>query len=120
MGLNKLEARIIGRIAKGHSEIDLNNYENINYEGVSVNVASLSAILRLADECDVSKDRESKLSPIDIDDKTIEKHYLKHELINDVCFDYDNETICISCTIENEEDFKPISDVQKLIEDKLD
>ena len=120
LGLNKLEARIIGQIAKGHREIELNKYSNINYKGISINISSLSAIVRLADECDVSKDRESKLSPIDIDDETLEKHYLKHELINHVWFDHKNETIFISCTIKNEEDFKPIIEVQNEIKNKLD
>lgn len=119
LGINKLEARIIGQIAKGHREIDLNNYRKINYNGTTINIASLSAILRLADECDVSKDRESKLSPIDIDDETHEKHYLKHELINHVWFDHKNEIIFISCLIENEEDFKPITEVQNEITNKL-
>ena len=120
LGLNKLEARIIGQIAKGHREIDLSKYKNINYNGISINVAILAAILRLADECDVSKDRESQLSPIDIDEETREEHYMKHGLINHVWYDHENETIFISCTIKNEEDFEPILEVQNEIKVKLD
>lgn len=119
LGLNKLEARIIGQIAKGHRETELCNYKDINYNGKSIKIASLAAILRLADECDVSKERESKLSPIDIDDKTHEKHYLKHELVHHVWFNHEKGIIFISCLIENEDDYKPIKGVQDDIKDKL-
>lgn len=59
LGINKLEAKIIGQIAKGHREVDLNNLEDINYKGISIKISTLASILRLADECDVSKERES-------------------------------------------------------------
>ena len=119
LGLNKLEAKIIGQIAKGHRKINLKDYNIINYNGKSINVAGLAAILRLADECDVSKERESKLSPIDIDEKTREKHYLKHELVNHVWFDHEKGIIYISCIIENEEDYQHVNEVFDEITNKL-
>ena len=119
LGLNKLEAKIIGQIAKGHRKINLKDYKIINYNGKSINVAGLAAILRLSDECDVSKERESKLSPIDIDEKTREKHYLKHEIVNHVWFDHEKGIIYISCIIENEEDYEPVNEVFNEISNKL-
>lgn len=119
LGLTKLEAKIIGQIAKGHRVIELSSFDDINYEGVNINIANLAAILRLADECDVSKDRESKLSLIDVDVKTRKEHYRKHEIVDHVWFDYENEVIFISCIIETEDDYEPLNNVKEEIEKKL-
>lgn len=120
LGITKLEAIIIGQIAKGHRIIELDSYKNINYNGINVHIANLAAILRLADECDVSKDRESQLSPIDIDDETREEHYRKHKLVDHIWFDHENKIIFISCNVENEDDFKTLNKVKREIERKLE
>jgi len=120
LGLSKLEAKIIGQIAKGHRKIELNSYEDMNYNGVNIPIANLAAILRLADECDVSKDRESKLSSIDVDEKIRKEHYRKHEIVNHVWFDHEPRIIYISCIIENESDYESLNEVKKEIEIKLD
>ena len=120
LGFTKLEAKIIGQIAKGHREIKLSTYDNINYNGININIASLAAILRLADECDVSKDRESTLSSIDVDINTRNEFYRKHELVNHVWFDHENGIIYISCIIENEHDYDPLNKVKDEIEKKLE
>ena len=119
LGITKLEAKIIGQIAKGHRLIELSNFEDINYDGVNINIARLAAILRLSDECDVSKDRESSLSPIDVDVKTRKEYYRKHDLVDHVWFDHENGIIFISCMIENKDDYEPLNKVKEEIETKL-
>ena len=119
LGINKLEAKIIGQIAKGHRKVDLNNLEDINYNGISIKISTLASIVRLADECDVSKERESALSDIDIDEEIRRKYYKKIKLVNHVWFDYDEGIIYVSCTCENEEDIDLVNEVTDEINEKL-
>lgn len=119
LGINKLEAKIIGQIAKGHRKVELNNLEDINYNGISIKTSALASILRLADECDVSKERESSLSDIDIDEKTRRKYYEKIKLVNHVWFDYDKGIIYVSCICENKEDIDLVNEVIDEINEKL-
>lgn len=69
LGLNWHEAEIIGKIAKGHRQINLHEVEDDNYKGSNIRISLLSSILRLADECHVDETRESVLSKIGIDKK---------------------------------------------------
>lgn len=119
LGINKLEAKIIGQIAKGHRTVDLNNLEDINYNGISIKISCFASILRLADECDVSKERESSLSDIDIDEETRKNYYKKIKLVNHVWFDYDEGIIYVSCTCENKEDIYLVNEVTDEIKEKL-
>ena len=91
LGLNWHEAEIIGKIAKGHRQIKLNELEDDNYKGSHIRISFLSSILRLADECHVDETRESALSKIGIDKKTIHDYYNSHEKIDYVEIDYENE-----------------------------
>ncbi len=62
--LNEHEARIIGRIARGHRVDDLRGslFERRIYGAdVHIDVRFLSAILRLADECDITHNRVPEL-----------------------------------------------------------
>ena len=120
LGLNKLEAKIIGKIAKCHRKTKLNEMENVMYNGKSIDIAVLGAIVRLSDECDVSKDRESSLSSEGIDEDILEEHYSIHDLVNDVWIDHESQTIYLSCIVENEKELKPIKKRQKEIQEKLD
>lgn len=120
LGLNWHEAEIIGKIAKGHRQIDLHKVEDDDYEGSNIRVSFLSAILRLADECHVDKTRESALSKIGIDKRTIHKFYNSHEKIDHVRFDYDEGNILISCKLMNREDLSSIDDIKSKIQKELD
>ena len=120
LGLNKLEAKIIGKIAKSHRRIKLNELEKIMYKGKLLDISVLGAIVRLADECDISKNRETPLSSEGIDEDTIEKHYSIHDFVNEVWIDHENQTIYLSCIIENEKEYKPIVEKQKEIQNKLE
>lgn len=76
------EARIIGRIARGHRVEDLRSAlfdRQIYSADVHVDVRFLAAILRLADECDITHNRVPELiyyslSPRD----SSEEHFRKH------------------------------------------
>jgi hypothetical protein len=58
--LSEHEARIIGRISKGHRKVDLNakEYDDIIFgQSIRIRTRFLSALLRIADECDVTHSR---------------------------------------------------------------
>ena len=92
LNIDDFEADIIGKITKGHREVDLGEYKD-THSKTKIRLSSLSAILRLADECDVSHNRESLLSEEGVDDETKEKHYQIHKLVKTPVFDYENQTI---------------------------
>ena len=120
LGLTKLEAKIIGKIAKSHRKINLNKIEKVMYNGKLLDIAALGAIVRLADECDISKNRETTLSSEGIDDDTFEKHYSIHDFVNEVWVDHEDQTIYLSCIVENEKELEPIIKRQNEIKKKLD
>lgn len=119
LGLNWHEAEIIGKIAKGHRKIDLHDVVDDDYEGSNIRISFLSAILRLADECHVDKTRESALSKIGIDKKTIHDFYNSHEKIDYVRFDFEEGNILISCELKNRDDLNLINKVKSKIQDEL-
>ena len=119
LGLNKLEAKIIGKIAKCHRKIKLDNLEKIMYNGKLLDIAALGSIVRLADECDISKDRETPLSSEGIDEDTKDEYYSVHNYVNDVWINHENQTIYLSCIVENKKDFDPIIQRQNEIQEKL-
>lgn len=120
LGLNWHEAEIIGKIAKGHRKIDLHDVVDDDYEGSNIRISFLSAILRLADECHVDKTRESALSEIGIDKKTIHDFYNSHEKIDYVRFDFEEGNILISCELKNRNDLNLINGIKSKIQDELD
>ena len=120
LGLNWHEAEIIGKIAKGHRKIDLHDVVDDDYEGSNIRISFLSAILRLADECHVDKTRESALSKIGIDKKTIHDFYNSHEKIDYVRFDFEEGNILISCELKNRDDLNLINEIKSKIQDELD
>lgn len=120
LGLGWHEAVIIGKIAKGHRQIDLHNVDDENYKGSIIRVSFLSAVLRLADECHVDESRESSLSKFGIDKKIIHDFYLSHEKIDHVGFDFENENILISCKIENKDDLNKLIKIKSKIQEELD
>lgn len=119
LGLNWHEAEIIGKIAKGHRQIKLNELEDDNYKGSHIRISFLSSILRLADECHVDETRESALSKIGIDKKTIHDYYNSHEKIDYVEIDYENESILIDCKIDNRSDLKELNEIKNKIQSEL-
>lgn len=119
LNLDDFEADIIGNICKGHRQVDLGKYEDIHSK-TKVRLASLSAILRLADECDVSHNRETTLSQEGVDEETIEEHYRIHELVRTPVFDHENRVVKIVGIGHVEKDKNLLIECKDKIQSKLD
>lgn len=64
LGLSEQEAAIIGRISRGHRKEDLDGPlfdERVIGANIHINVRFLAAVLRLADECDITANRVPEL-----------------------------------------------------------
>lgn len=112
LNIDDFEADIIGNICKGHRQVDLEKYSD-TYSKTKIRLSSLSAILRLADECDVAYNRESMLSEEGVNDETKEEHYRIHKLVRTPVFDHENQTIKLVSIAYNDKD-------KKLLDEKID
>ncbi len=117
--LDDFEADIIGKICKGHRQVDLGKYEDVHSK-TNVRLASLSAILRLADECDVSYNRETTLSQEGVDGEILEEHYRIHELVKTPVFDHENRVVNIVAISHVDKDKDLLIGRKKKIQDELD
>lgn len=117
LNIDDFEADIIGNICKGHREVELGEYKD-TYSKTKIRLSSLSAILRLADECDVAYNRESMLSEEGVDDETKEEHYQIHKLVRTPVFD--DEIIKLVSIAYNDKDKKLLERKRKEIQDELD
>ena len=113
-----LEAKAIGKIAKGHRNIDLSKYETILSDS-EIRIRSLAAILRLADECDVAQNRESILSQEGIDAKTKEEHFRRHKLIKKVFVSHEKNKLILNCYIYENDDIKILLSTKNKIQKEL-
>lgn len=118
LNINEFEAKAIGDICKGHRQTDLNKLEDI-YSNQNIRVNSLAAILRLADECDISEARESCLSSEGIDSSTKKQHYRILEIVKTVHINHENKNIIIIAKIEKESDEKLLIERKNKILDEL-
>ena len=119
LNLDDFEADIIGNICKGHRQVDLGKYEDVHSK-TKVRLASLSAILRLADECDVSHNRETTLSQEGVDEETLEEHYKIHELVRTPVFDHENKIVKIVAIGHVDKDKSLLIRCRNNIQSKLD
>jgi hypothetical protein len=82
LGLDLHEAEIIGRIARGHRVEDLNSSlfdEQVFSSNIHVDIRFLSAVLRIADECDISYNRVPELIYYSLNPKEAsEEHFKEH------------------------------------------
>lgn len=119
LGLDDFEAGIIGKICKGHRQVDLGEYDD-TYSKTKVRLSSLSAILRLADELDVTYKRENILSEEGVDEETKKQHYRIHRLVRKSVFDYENQIISIISIAYIDNDKKTLNNLKKKIQGELD
>lgn len=119
LNLDDFEADIIGKICKGHRQVDLAEYSD-TYSKTKVRLSSLSAILRLADELDVTYKRENILSEEGIDEETKEEHYKIHKLVRTPIFDYENQIINIISIAYVDKDKKLLNGDKNKIQGELD
>ena len=103
-------ALAIARLCNGHRVADLFDLENypVDYEirdGVTVNLAGLAALLRLADELDIASDRNpdiiyaEKLMKNNNERSLVE--FARHEAIHNVLFQADTHTITVCAQSED-------------------
>ena len=118
LGLNYVESNIIGNICRGHRKIELDSLSDSNLNN-TVRVKSLAAILRLADECDITTKRESQLSIDGIDEDTLNTHYHIHNLVQEIKIDYESNNIEISSIIDKDKDEEILNEKHNKITNEL-
>ena len=118
LNIDDFEADIIGNISKGHRKVDLGEYQD-TYSKTKIRVSTLSAILRLGDECDVSHNREGILSEEGVGDETKEEHYRIHKLVRTPVFDYENQTIKLVSIAYNDKDKELLEEKREKIQGEL-
>lgn len=95
------QAYIVGKICKGHRNIDLSEFEtNFAYKDNPINIALLSSLLRIADELDLTFERIPMIygkSDIPLD-KIAELHFKKHLSISGVLKDQ-KDPLTIKCSV---------------------
>jgi hypothetical protein len=88
LGLNANQARIIGRISRGHRVEDLrsNLFDRQIYSSdIHIDVRFLAAILRLADECDITHSRVPEIIYHSLSPQGVsEEHFRSHLLIGGI------------------------------------
>jgi hypothetical protein len=92
------QAYIVGKICKGHRDIDLSEFEtNFAYKNNSINIALLTLLLRIADELDLTFERIQGKSGIPADE-IAELHFKKHLSISGVVKDQ-KDPLTIKCSV---------------------
>lgn len=116
LGLSKIESIVISKISEAHREININSLYDLSYNGKKLKIPFLAAILRIADECHITEDRNSKLFSKTVDSYLFEKHFKIQEIITSIDFDEKtNESIIISGIVENEEELSILLDSERKI-----
>ncbi len=121
--LSEHEARIIGKICKGHRKVDLNEpeYEDLNFgQGIKVRVKFLAALLRIADECDISHNRTPEVVYYSINphDKA-EVEFRKHLSITGVGQRDEKHKIYISAIAKDPKGARALREVEHKIQYEL-
>lgn len=118
LNLTDVESKAIGNICKGHRSINLNNLNDIPSKN-DIRVGPLAALLRLADECDISGDRESSLSNEGIDNDVLQEHYKIHNIVRSIQFNHESNNIIIKAHVSDENDIQILSDRKDKIYNEL-
>ncbi len=122
--LDTHEKNIIAYISRAHRQIniyeDLDEKYRISSTRGEVHLQFLGALLRIADECDITLDRvskhyieESRSTPVFF------QHIKKHELIDDVYLDKSCKNIIIRGNVSSDKEMNIIKRSQKDIEEEI-
>jgi len=124
LGLNEHEARIIGKICKGHRKSDLHSKEfdeTLFSQNNRIRVNFLAAVLRIADECDVTHNRTPEIVYNSINPKNkSEKEFKKHLSITGVGQFDEKHKIIISAIAKDPMGAKAVREVKQKIQEELD
>lgn len=118
------ERKIIAYISRGHRNIsiqdELHEKFRIGGERGSVRLQLLAALLRLADECDITSDRVSEHY---IEEQRLTwnfiPHVKKHELIDEVFLSEDTKSIVIGGHVSSDTDLNILKRSKKDIEGEI-
>ncbi|MGA2934300.1 MAG: ATP-binding protein [Methanomicrobiales archaeon] len=123
--LSQSEARIIGRICKGHREEDLLGPEYRNQflgSNISIRISFLASLLRIADECDVTANRTPEIIYYNLrPEGASEEAFKKHLLIQGIGQpDHYPYKIVLNCVAYSPKGVQVIEGVKKQIQKQLD
>jgi len=122
--LSEHEARIIGRICKGHRKVDLNaaDYDDVVLgQNARIRCRFLAALLRVADECDITHNRTPEVVYYSVhpaDDA--EAEFKKHLSITGVGQLDETHKIHISAIARDPKGARTLRDVARKIQSELD
>ncbi len=121
--LSAQEANIIGRICKGHREVDLykEEFDDINYgQGVKIRRRFLAALLRIADECDITHNRTPEVIYYSINPTgNSEEEFKKHLDVTGVGQLEEKHKIYISAIARDPRGARALREVKEKIQAEL-
>src|SRR5208282_6343548 len=124
INLSEHEARIIGRICKGHRKIDLStiDYDDVVFgQNNKIRQRFLAALLRIADECDITHNRTPEviyytINPTD----QAEDEFKKHLSISGIGQLEEKHKIYISAIAREPKGARTLREVAQKIQKELD
>jgi len=119
------EARIIGRICRGHREENLHSKEyqdSFIGSGVVIRVSFLASLLRLADECDITANRTPEIIYFSIKPEgASDLEFLKHLSIQGIGIpDQNPYKIVLTCVAKSPKGVEVIEQVKGKIQKQLE
>lgn len=124
LDLSEHEARIIGRICKGHRKVDLNtpDYDDVVFgQDIRIRRRFLSALLRIADECDITHNRTPEIIYYSINPKgESESEFKKHLSISGIGQLEEKHKIYISAIARDPRGARTLREVTQKIQRELD
>ncbi len=122
--LSEHEARIIGRICKGHRKVDLrsHDYDDIVFgPSAKIRRSFLAALLRIADECDITHNRTPEVIYYSIHPKEeAEGEFRKHLSIGGIGQLSEMHKIYISAIARDPKGARTLREVAQKIQSELD
>ena len=124
LNLSEHEARIIGCISKGHRKVDLNTqeYDDVVFgQNFKIRKRFLSALLRIADECDITHNRTPEVIYYTINPKEqSEAEFKKHLSISGIGQLEEKHKIYISAIARDPKGARTLREVTQKIQCELD
>lgn len=121
LGLSKHEGRIVGRICRGHRKVDLRHkdFDTWSFKHMWIRRRFLAALLRIADECDITHMRTPEvlyhtLQPTGKDKEEFQKHLQISGIVPQ------NNNIYISAVAQDPLELEILQKLEKKIQDELD
>ncbi len=124
LNLSEHEARIVGRISKGHRKVDLNTEEYndvIIGQNIKIRRRFLAALLRIADECDITHNRTPEIVYYSINPKDqAEVEFEKHLSVSGIGQLEEKHKIYITAIARDPKGARTLREVAEKIQSELD